>query len=324
MHRTSPIRPAAPNSAPAARRAFTFVWLAAAFASLACSASAPSDGRPVTRQVVGPMGGTAGTSNGRIKVLIPAGALKTNVDITIQQIDAPGPGAIGPVFEVGPTGTQFAMPVTLAIKFTSADLDGRSPSSLHVATFSRGSWVPVVSSVNLAASVINGQITHLSPWTLIFFDDVVPPEPDAGAAGSGGEDDGGAGASGQSGSDGGGDAAADAGAGSDASGGKGGSGGAGNGGTDGGAGGGAGAGGKDGGGAAGSGGAGAGGAGSGGADAGSAGTGGAAGAGGQAGTGEADSGAAGAGDVDAAADAEDDGSDAGADPDADPDVPSES
>jgi hypothetical protein len=174
-----------------------FVWLAAAVASVSCSSSPPSNGRPVTRQVIRPdSGGTAQTPNGRLKVQIPPMALKSEVAITIQEVDSPAAGAIGPVYEIGPTGTQFQQQVTLSLKFTSADLQGRDAANLHVATLSHGAWVPVTSSVNFSASVVTGKITHLSPWTLIIFTDVVPPEPDAGTAGTGGDEDGGAGTSG--------------------------------------------------------------------------------------------------------------------------------
>src|SRR5262245_13424014 len=113
-----------------------FVWLAALVASVSCSSTPPSNGRPVTRQVVRPEGGMAQTPNGRLKVQIPNGALKSEVAITIQEVDSPAAGAIGPVFEIGPTGTPFLVPVTLSIKFTSADLQGRDAAALHVATLS--------------------------------------------------------------------------------------------------------------------------------------------------------------------------------------------
>src|SRR5262249_13167047 len=102
----SPPPPASRASAPARRSLpAALVWLAAALAGVPCGSPATSNGQPVTRQVVGPNGGTAATSNGRLKVLIPAGALKADVAITIQQVDSPAGGAIGQVYEIGPTGT---------------------------------------------------------------------------------------------------------------------------------------------------------------------------------------------------------------------------
>jgi hypothetical protein len=210
----------------AGRPASAFVvWLAAACAGLSCGSPAPSNGHPVTsRLITATNGGTAATPNGKLKVTIPPGALQRDTSITIQQIDSPGSGSIGPVYEIGPTGTLFQRPVTLAFSFSGLSLGGADPTTLHVATYAGGTWVPVTSQVDRASSLVTGQITHLSQWTLIVYtSSVLPPEPDAS---TGGDMDGGAdapsGAGGEGGADGG---AKDAAAGS--GGGKGGSGGGG-------------------------------------------------------------------------------------------------
>src|SRR4051794_11414603 len=110
MASTSPTRPAARNSPRRSSALPAFIWLAAALAGVSCGSPAPANGGPVPRQVVRPEGGTAGTPNGRLKIQIPPNALKSELAITIQEVDAPAAGAIGPVFEIGPTGTPFAMP----------------------------------------------------------------------------------------------------------------------------------------------------------------------------------------------------------------------
>jgi ZU5 domain len=172
-------------------------WLAAAaVVSLSCGSPAPG-GQPVTQQVVGPAGGQVTANGGRVKLTIPPNALKTNVPITIGQVSSPASGALGPVYEIGPTGQTFAQPVVISLVFASADLKGAAASTLHVATLSKGAWVPITSSVSFATNSVAGQITHLSPWTIISYDKVVPPEPPVGGTG-GGNDDGAAGAAGGS------------------------------------------------------------------------------------------------------------------------------
>jgi hypothetical protein len=128
-------------------------------------------------------GGLASTANGKLKVQIPSGALTQDTAITIRQIAQPASGAIGPAYEIGPTGTLFQRTVTLAFSFAGLSLDGADPKTLHVATFSGGTWVPVVSAVDRANSIVTGQITHLSIWSLMVYTDVVPPEPDASTGG---------------------------------------------------------------------------------------------------------------------------------------------
>jgi hypothetical protein len=180
MPRTSSI-PRRPSS----KRVAFAVWLSAACAALSCGSPAPSSGHAVTRVVIGAaMGGTAAIPGGHFKVQIPPSALKQDTAITIQQIDPPVAGNLGPVYEVGPTGTLFQRPVTLTFSFAGVQLGGADPMTLHVATFSGGAWVPVTSAVDSGSSLVTGQITHLSPWTLIVYtSSVLPPEPEAGTGG---------------------------------------------------------------------------------------------------------------------------------------------
>jgi len=189
----SPIRRAASSKrggrAPAG---VVWLWLAAAGAGLSCGSPAPSSGHPVTRVAISAAtGGTASIPGGRFKVQIPPGALKQDTAITIQQIDSPGAGDVGPVYDVGPTGTVFnpGHPVTLTFSLANVSVDFSVERSLKVATFSGGRWMPVTSAVDTGSGVVTGQISHLSPWTLI----VYTPESDAG---TGGDMDGGAGAGG--------------------------------------------------------------------------------------------------------------------------------
>jgi hypothetical protein len=265
MRPMSPIRPTL-SSKRGGRPALAvaLVWGAAICAGVSCGSSAPSSGRPVASHEIGAEGGQVSAAGGQFKIQIPPMALASKVAITIRQVDPTVAGSVGAVFEVGPTGTLFQRQVTLLFSFEGLDLGGETPDGLHVATLSGGKWVPVTSAVDLGTGLVTGQITHLSPWTLINEPIIAPPAPDAGT-----DDDGGAGGDGGLGAGG---AGADGGAG--ASGGAGGKGGVGGGG----AGGSGGAGGKGGAGGAGGGGAGAGGAGAGGA--GGAGTGGAGGQGG--------------------------------------------
>jgi hypothetical protein len=147
-----------------------------------CNSSAPSSGQPVLRQVVGAAGGQVSTANGSFKMQVPLGALRQDTAITIRT-DPPAVGAFGPVYEVGPTGTQFQRGVTLSLSFAGVDFGGADPDSLHVATLSGGRWVPVTSTTDRVSLVVTGQITHLSPWTLIVYTGVVPPGPEAGTGG---------------------------------------------------------------------------------------------------------------------------------------------
>jgi hypothetical protein len=119
---------------------------------------------------IGQAGGTVGADG--VTVSIPAGALTSAVPITIQLSAAPGPdGTVSQVFEIGPTGTSFAKPVTIAFDYTDSELSGLPPSDFAVETptaDSGASWTPLSKIlVDVDAHTIAGQTTHLSPYALV-------------------------------------------------------------------------------------------------------------------------------------------------------------
>src|SRR4051794_28629791 len=127
----------------------------------------PPAGAP-TMTVVGMSGGALMSSDGNLAVNIPAGALPGNVTITTEPAAAPAEGAVGTVYEIGPTGTQFAMPVTLTLHYDGAALGGASESSLRVATYAGGAWQLLPgATVDTQAKTVSGVTTHLSPYAIV-------------------------------------------------------------------------------------------------------------------------------------------------------------
>ena len=119
-------------------------------------------------KVVGTSGGAVTSSDGNLAVNIPAGALPSNVTITTEPAEAPATGAVGTVYEIGPTGTQFAMPVTLTLHYDAAALSGASESSLRVATYAAGAWQLLPGAmIDTQAKTVSGVTTHLSPYAIV-------------------------------------------------------------------------------------------------------------------------------------------------------------
>ncbi len=119
---------------------------------------------------IGVGGGVIGAEG--VSVSIPPGALSADIPITIQLTATPGPnGTVSQVFEIGPTGTQFAQPVTIAFSYTDSELLGLPPSDFAVETLpasSGASWSPLSQIVvDVYAHTIAGQTTHLSPYALV-------------------------------------------------------------------------------------------------------------------------------------------------------------
>lgn len=108
-------------------------------------------------------GGEVKTQDGSLAVRVPSGALDQNVKVTVESTTAPAPGSVGTVFEIGPTGTQFKQPVTIALKYTDQDL-----SDLRVATYGNGAWQVLPNYVvDTEHHTISGDTMHLSPYALV-------------------------------------------------------------------------------------------------------------------------------------------------------------
>jgi hypothetical protein len=115
--------------------------------------------------VVGSAGGKVGAiiNGGGVTVTIPAGALSQTLTITATPVASPGPGSFGQVYDLEPTGTQFAAPVTVTLPYTLAELGGISAYDFGVSTFVGGAWQPDATPVvDTNAGTISGTQTHFS------------------------------------------------------------------------------------------------------------------------------------------------------------------
>jgi hypothetical protein len=181
-------------SAHRASRACALAARGCAVLLTACSATeapGPSvDASAGTAQAtIGPSGGSVASPDGVITVSIPPGALDHAVTFTIGATAAPLSGAVGPVFEVGPSGTRFAAPASVAIRYTPAELEGGTPSDLVVATVFGGNWQALAAGlVDPATSTVSGETPHLSPFGLVHAIELVTPDAGTPAEASAGID----------------------------------------------------------------------------------------------------------------------------------------
>jgi hypothetical protein len=119
------------------------------------------------RTVIGPQGGVVLAPAGKIELRIPAGSLSTTASIAIFPVEAWPGGALGPVFQIEPTGLAFGIPATLTYHYVAADIGATAPAALRLANAIGARWVPLESSVDVAASTVSTQIPHLSIYGLV-------------------------------------------------------------------------------------------------------------------------------------------------------------
>ncbi len=155
-HARTPVRP---------RSASTLLGAALLGAALlgACGGDDGTAPEPVDPAVVGtvsPTGGTLQTTDGKVKLSFPPGAVSGNTEITVEAMASPPADrtlAGGTSYEFGPDGIQFAEPVGLTLEFDPAGLPGsRDPRSARVAKLIGGTWEPLPVEVTVDAS---GRVT---------------------------------------------------------------------------------------------------------------------------------------------------------------------
>ena len=94
--------------------------------------------------VIGSSGGTISMPGGNATLTVPPGALNSDVIISVSQGTGENPSGIlpGSIYDFEPSGTQFALPVTINIKYDPAQLPaGISESNLKLAYESDGNWL---------------------------------------------------------------------------------------------------------------------------------------------------------------------------------------
>ena len=118
---------------------------------------------------IGPDGGTFTSSNGKVKVVIPAGALTKATDITVAAASNPPSGNIGTAYEFGPDDTLLSKPVTISITYDKASLpSGVSESDIKLGTVTNNTWQAITDSkIDTVSNVVSGTTTHLSTYGVI-------------------------------------------------------------------------------------------------------------------------------------------------------------
>lgn len=116
-----------------------------------------------------------GAAGGEVKakgalLSVPEGALAATVRITIAKADTGNPTEnLGAAYELGPTGTTFAKPVTLTLAVDAAAIpDPAHPELLRVAVVEDGDWVPLADSAyDAETGTVHGSTTHFSRYGVV-------------------------------------------------------------------------------------------------------------------------------------------------------------
>ncbi len=90
--------------------------------------------------MIGPAGGSVQSSDGRLKLKIPAGALASPTAFTVTPSTNGAPGGLGSGYQISPGGVAFARPVRLVFAYSYDDQNGSDPGSLGIAWNGGSAW----------------------------------------------------------------------------------------------------------------------------------------------------------------------------------------
>jgi hypothetical protein len=127
-----------------------------------------------TAATIGQSGGSLKSSDNRIELIFPAGALSSDKQISIQPITNLAQGSIGKGYKMEPSGIQFEKPVQLIYHYTNAETEGDSPELIGLATQDdKGFWHQLNKLTHdTVAKTITGYIKHFSlynpQWKIYF------------------------------------------------------------------------------------------------------------------------------------------------------------
>lgn len=136
-----------------------------------------SNGVSNSKLITGTNGGSITSTDGKISVNIPAGALSKNETITIQPITNTAGLGSGKAYRLSPHIT-FNKPVTISFPYTDSDIIGTMPELLRIAfQDSAGVWQSMnQTQVNKQTKQLSVTTTHFSDWSFIPLVHIEPKE----------------------------------------------------------------------------------------------------------------------------------------------------
>jgi hypothetical protein len=131
-------------------------------------------GAAVVRSI-GPSGGSLTSGDGVLTLVVPASAVTTATDFSIQPITGPGASRIS-AYRLLPDGARFSTPVTLTFAYTDEEVGNSDPQGLGIAyQDANGVWrAMLASTVNTAARTVSVATTHFTDFTKSMFWAIVP------------------------------------------------------------------------------------------------------------------------------------------------------
>ena len=125
-------------------------------------------------------GGSLTSPDGRLEVIIPAGALSAATPISIQPGTNEAPAGVGTAYSLTPNGQKFSLPVMLRFHYDSIDRAVTDIQALTIATQKDNHiWYAFnTRTLDSAAGTLSVSTTHFSWYSVLEYFKILPSEAD--------------------------------------------------------------------------------------------------------------------------------------------------
>jgi hypothetical protein len=119
-----------------------------------------------TELKIGKEGGTLSSSDGKIKLIIPEGAVTKKINFSIQPVTNLMPNGNGAAYRLEPSGIQFQKPVQIFFNYDAEEIKDSMQFLLGIAMQDeKGQWYNLnKTELDTVAKNISGNINHFSTW----------------------------------------------------------------------------------------------------------------------------------------------------------------
>ena len=111
-------------------------------------------------------GGSLQSSDGKVELIFPAGAVTKKTAISIQPVTNHAPNGSGKAYQMEPSGINFQQPVQIIFHYTDEETEGSLPDLMGIAMQDdKGLWSPLDKvALDTSLKTIKADINHFSSY----------------------------------------------------------------------------------------------------------------------------------------------------------------
>jgi hypothetical protein len=127
-------------------------------------------------KTIGSAGGSIVSADGRLELIIPAGALTVSTAISIQSVTNYAPGGVADAYRCLPDGQQFAKDITLKMHYTAEELAATDVNCMGIAFQNSNQYWQVVNGFtnDSVTKVVSASVNHFTDYTIFHLFHIEP------------------------------------------------------------------------------------------------------------------------------------------------------